>query len=52
MCQMLSRDDDRSNEELTHLLYSHVPEQMPEHFNIVPLPSLPADLSTAEITRE
>lgn len=34
----LSRDDDRSNEELTNLLYEHVPEQMPEHFEIVPLP--------------
>ena len=34
----LSRDDDRSDEELTNILYSHVPEQMPEHFKIVPLP--------------
>jgi len=34
----LSRDDDRSDEELTSILYSHVPTQMPEHFRIVPLP--------------
>ena len=34
----LSRDDDRSDEELTNILYSHVPEQMPPHFKIVPLP--------------
>ena len=34
----LSRDDDRSDEELTNILYSHVPEQMPPHFEIVPLP--------------
>lgn len=34
----LSRDDDRSDNELTNLLYSHVPEQMPEHFAIAPLP--------------
>ena len=34
----LSRDDDRSDEELTNLLHSHVPQQMPEHFEIVPLP--------------
>ena len=34
----LSRDDDRSDEELTHLLYSHCPEQMPQHFEIAPLP--------------
>eukprot|EP00956_Cyclotella_meneghiniana_P021553 scaffold39375_cov58-Cyclotella_meneghiniana.AAC.1 len=35
----LSRDDDRSDEELTSLLYSHVPSQMPSHFKIVPLPN-------------
>jgi hypothetical protein len=34
----LSRDYDKSDEELTHLLYSHFPEQMPEHFKIAPLP--------------
>ena len=34
----LSRDDDRSDEELTHLLYSHCTEQMPQHFEIAPLP--------------
>ena len=35
----LSRDDDRSDEELTNLLYTHVPEQLPEHFQIVQLPN-------------
>lgn len=35
----LSRDNDRSDEELTNILYSHVPEQMPQHFEIVPLPT-------------
>jgi hypothetical protein len=34
----LLRDNDRSDEELTDLLYRHVPEQMPTHFVIVPLP--------------
>lgn len=34
----LSRDDDRSNEELTNLLYLHFPEQMPGRFEIAPLP--------------
>ena len=36
--RVLSRDDDRSDEELTNILCSHVPEQMPEHMEIVPLP--------------
>ena len=35
----LSRDDDRTDAQLTSLLYSHVPSQMPSHFEIVPLPS-------------
>ena len=35
----LSRDDDRSDEELTHILRTFVPSQMPEHFEIVPLPN-------------
>ena len=35
----LSRDNDRSDEELTNILRSHVPSQMPEHFKIVPLPN-------------
>ena len=35
----LSRDDDRTDEELTHLLYLHFPEQMPKHFRISPLPN-------------
>jgi hypothetical protein len=47
----LSRDDDRSDEELTHLLYSHVPEQMPEHFNIVPLPNEIVSWVTCQLQR-
>lgn len=35
----LSRDDDRSDEEITNLLYTYVPEQMPQHFEIAPLPN-------------
>ena len=35
----LSRDMDRSNEELTNILHSFVPSQMPNHFRIVPLPN-------------
>ena len=34
----LSRDDDRNDDELTDVLYSCVPSQMPDHFEIVPLP--------------
>ena len=35
----LSRDDDRSDEELIRLLYKFCPSQMPSHFKIVPLPA-------------
>ncbi len=35
----LSRDDDRSDEKLTKILRSHCPSQVPQHFEIVPLPS-------------
>ena len=34
----LSRDDDRSDEELTNLYRELIPSQTPEHFEIVPLP--------------
>jgi hypothetical protein len=34
----LSRDRDRSDEVLTIVLRTFVPEQMPDHFEIVPLP--------------
>ncbi len=34
----LSRDDDRSDEELTHILRTHCHSQIPQHFVIVPLP--------------
>ena len=39
MSDSLSRDNDRSDKELTNILYSCVPSQMPEHFKIVSLPS-------------
>ena len=35
----LSRDNDRNDKELTNILRKFVPEQMPDHFEIVPLPS-------------
>jgi hypothetical protein len=35
----LSRDNDRSDKELTHILCSHCPSQLPKHFKLVPLPS-------------
>ena len=35
----LSRDDDREDEELTNILRTFVPEQVPTHFEIVPLPN-------------
>ena len=35
----LSRDDDRSDDELTSILYCLAPHQMPNHFEIVPLPN-------------
>jgi hypothetical protein len=35
----LSQDDDRTNKELTKILRSHCPSQVPPHFEIVPLPS-------------
>ena len=35
----LSRDDDRSDEELTNVFRSFTPSQIPDHFKIVPLPS-------------
>ena len=35
----LSWDDDRSDEELTIILHTFVPYQVPSHFEIVPLPS-------------
>ena len=33
----LSRDDNRDNEELTNILCSFVPQQVPSHVEIVPL---------------
>ena len=35
----LSRDDDRDDEELTRVLRTFVPSQLPGHFEIVPLPN-------------
>jgi hypothetical protein len=34
-----SRDDDQSDKELTKILCSHCPSQVPKHFKIVPLSS-------------
>ena len=35
----LSRDNDRTDEELTQILHLHCPSQLPQHFEIVPLPN-------------
>ena len=35
----LSREWHRTNDELTYLLNHHLPNQMPSHFTILPLPS-------------
>ena len=35
----LSRDDDRTDEELTSIFKTFCPEQVPSHFKIVPLPN-------------
>ena len=35
----LSRDDDRTDEELTHVIKSFCPSQVPSHFEIRPLPN-------------
>ncbi len=35
----LSRDKDHTDKELTKILCSHCPSQVPEHFRIVPLPN-------------
>jgi hypothetical protein len=35
----LSRDMDRTNDELTQILFTHIPLQMPASFKTVPLPN-------------
>jgi len=35
----LSRDNDRTDDELTQILRSHCSSQLPQHFEIVPLPN-------------
>jgi hypothetical protein len=35
----LSRDNDRSDEELTNIFRTHCPSQIPQHFEIQPLPN-------------
>jgi hypothetical protein len=35
----LSRDNNRTDEELTQILRLHCPSQLPQHFEIVPLPN-------------
>ncbi len=39
MADALSRDKDRSDQELTQILFTHVPLQVPNSFKIVPLRS-------------
>jgi hypothetical protein len=34
----LTRDNDRTEDELTQILRSHRPSQLPQHFEIDPLP--------------
>ena len=34
-----SRDNDRTDSELTQILHSHCPSQLPQHFKTVPLPN-------------
>ena len=36
---VLSRDDDRSDEELINIFRTFTPSHIPDHFKIVPLPS-------------
>jgi hypothetical protein len=43
----LSRDDGRSDEELTHILRTFVPEQITDYFEIVPLPNVIVSWLTA-----
>jgi hypothetical protein len=43
----LSRDDDRSDKELTHILHTFVPEQILDYFEIVPLPNVIVSWLTA-----
>jgi hypothetical protein len=47
----LSRDDDRTDEELTRILRTYCPEQVPEHFEIVPLPNEIASWVTSLLLR-
>ncbi len=35
----LSQDMDRSDDKLTRILFTHIPSQVPNSFNIVPLPN-------------
>ncbi len=39
VADVLSRDNDRTDDELTQILHSHCPSQLPQHFEIVPLPN-------------
>ena len=42
----LSRDNNRTDDELTQILRSHCPSQLPQHFKIVPLPNKSASWLT------
>jgi hypothetical protein len=48
----LSQDDDRSDKELTHILCSCCPSQLPQHFEIIPLPMLLLRLPVKQQLRE
>ena len=47
----LSRDDDRTDDELTHILRTFCPEQVPENFKIVLLPSKIISWATSLLQR-
>jgi hypothetical protein len=47
----LSRDDDQTDEELTNLFCTHCPSQIPDHFEIQPLPNKIVSWLTALLLR-
>jgi hypothetical protein len=47
----LSRDDDRTDEELTNLFCTHCPSQIPDHIIIQPLPNKIVSWLTALLLR-
>jgi hypothetical protein len=51
VANLLSRDDNRTDAELTILFCIHCPSQIPEHFEIQPLPSKITSWLTALLLR-